>query len=70
MNRADHFRAGLRKTDIDSVRDKFAFASNQHAAQDWYRGRIVKNDAGEYTVKTENKLADGRRDPFAGQCKR
>jgi hypothetical protein len=53
MNRADHFRAGLRKTDIDSVRDKFAFASNQHAAQDWYRGRIVKNDAGEYTVKTE-----------------
>ncbi|GAA4130618.1 ABC transporter substrate-binding protein [Aminobacter aganoensis] len=62
------FRAALLKTEFKTTRGSISFGKNQHPVQDWYAMQVVKDDAGEMTLKTRKKLLSAHGDPFAGEC--
>ncbi|MBB6466477.1 branched-chain amino acid transport system substrate-binding protein [Aminobacter lissarensis] len=62
------FRAALLKTEFKTTRGSFSFGKNQHPVQDWYAMQVVKDAAGEMTLKTRKKLLSAHGDPFAGEC--
>ncbi len=64
----DTFRAALLKTEFKTTRGSFSFGKNQHPVQDWYAMQVVKDDAGQLTLKTRKKLLEAHGDPFAGEC--
>jgi branched-chain amino acid transport system substrate-binding protein len=62
------FRSALLKTEFKTTRGSFNFGKNQHPVQDWYAMQVVKDDAGQLTLKTRKKLLSAHGDPFAGEC--
>ena len=61
-------RNALRKADFTSVRGKFAFNKNHFPIQDFYLQEVVKDDAGEHTMRKVGVILKDHRDSFAEKC--
>jgi branched-chain amino acid transport system substrate-binding protein len=64
----DAFRAALKNAKFDSVRGKFAFASNQFPIQDIYVRQVVEDGEG-VTNKTIAKVFTDHANAFVADCK-
>ncbi|HWK47690.1 MAG TPA: ABC transporter substrate-binding protein [Stellaceae bacterium] len=69
VDKADAFRAALRKADFASVRGPFKFANNQHPIQDWFALSVDKGADGKPTLKTVSKIFEQHGDAYAAECK-
>lgn len=64
----DALRKALREVKFESVRGKFAFASNQFPIQDIYVRQVVRDGDG-FTNKTIAKVFTDHSNAFVGDCK-
>jgi branched-chain amino acid transport system substrate-binding protein len=64
----DAIRDALRKADFTSVRGKFAFNKNHFPIQDFYLQEVIKNDAGEYTMRKIAVVLQDHKDSYAAKC--
>lgn len=62
------FRNAMLKTEFKTTRGAFSFGKNQHPVQDWYAMQVMRDDAGNLTLKTRKKILSQHGDPFAGEC--
>ena len=72
MNKADEFRAALKKADFASVRGNFKFGANNHPIQDIYVRKVVKQGEGETAVFTNQileKVFTDHQDAYVGECR-
>jgi len=69
LDRADEFRAALRKADFKSVRGNFAFDTNQHPIQDYYLTQIKPDGQGRLLPVVVRKILSNEKDAYASQCK-
>jgi branched-chain amino acid transport system substrate-binding protein len=58
----------LEKADFKSVRGKFKFGNNHMPIQDFYLQDVVKNDKGEFVLKTVATIVKDSQDNFASKC--
>jgi branched-chain amino acid transport system substrate-binding protein len=64
----DAFRAALEKANFQSVRGKFRFNTNHFPIQDFYSQEVVKDEQGEYTMKTLGTVFIDMKDVFYEKC--
>jgi branched-chain amino acid transport system substrate-binding protein len=64
----DGIRNALRKADFTSVRGKFAFNKNHFPIQDFYLQEVIKDDAGEHTMRKVGVVLQEHKDSFAEKC--
>lgn len=64
----DGIRNAMRKADFTSVRGKFAFNKNHFPIQDFYLQEVIKDDAGEHTMRKVGVVLQGHKDSFAEKC--
>jgi branched-chain amino acid transport system substrate-binding protein len=64
----DAFRAALEKANFQSVRGKFRFNTNHFPIQDFYSQEVVKDEQGEYTMKTLGTVFADMKDVFYEKC--
>ncbi|MDB5362213.1 MAG: transporter substrate-binding protein [Rhodospirillales bacterium] len=69
VDKADAFRAALRKADFPSVRGAFKFGPNQHPIEDWFELKVVKGEEGKPILKTVGTIYKDRADAYAAECK-
>ena len=69
VDKADAFRAALRKADFPSVRGAFKFGVNQHPIEDWYALKVVKGEDGKPILRTMGKIFEAHGDAYAAECK-
>src|SRR6202795_1222695 len=58
----------LEKADFKSVRDKFRFGNNHVPIQAFYLQDVVKDDKGDYVLKTVATIVKENQDSFHGKC--
>jgi branched-chain amino acid transport system substrate-binding protein len=58
----------LEKADFKSVRGKFKFNTNHIPIQNFYLQEPVKDQDGNYVLKTVATIVEDNRDRFATQC--
>lgn len=58
----------LEKADFKSVRGKFKFGNNHMPIQNFYLQDVVKNDKGEFVLKTVATIVEDSQDNFAAKC--
>lgn len=68
LSNKDAVRDALRKADFPSVRGKFKFNTNQFPIQDFHLQEVVKDPAGEFTMKTIGTVFTDHKDRFAEKC--
>lgn len=64
----DAVRAAIRKASFQSVRGDFAFNNNQHPIHAMYLARVVKDDSGALSVRSEGAIVEKMADSFAAEC--
>jgi branched-chain amino acid transport system substrate-binding protein len=64
----DAVRDALRKADFQSVRGKFKFNQNHIPIQDFYEQEVVKDGAGDFTMKTLGVVFKDHTDSYASKC--
>lgn len=69
VDKADAFRAALRKADFPSVRGSFRFGANQHPIEDWFALKVVKGADGKPILQTVGTIYKDRGDAYAAECK-
>ena len=69
LDKADAFRAAMRKASFVSLRGKFALNTNHHPIQDLYLMRLEKGANGELGQKVVRKIVSDDRDSYASACK-
>ena len=69
VDKADAFRAALKKADFPSVRGPFKFGANQHPIEDWFELKVVKGEDGKSILKTVGTIYKDRGDAYAAECK-
>ena len=69
VSQLNQLRAALRKADIDSVRGKFSFTSNQHPVQNIYIREVVADGQGGYTNKTLQAVFTDHGNAYVDECK-
>lgn len=65
----DALRQGIRDAKVEGPRGNFAFGPNQHPVQDWYSAEVVKGTDGAPVASVREKIAEGRGDVYASECK-
>lgn len=58
----------LEKADFKSVRGKFKFGNNHIPIQDFYLQDVVKDDKGDYVLKTVATIVKDSQDKFHSKC--
>lgn len=64
----DGIRNAMRKADFTSVRGKFTFNKNHFPIQDFYLQEVIKDDAGEHTMRKVGVVLQSHKDSFAEKC--
>jgi branched-chain amino acid transport system substrate-binding protein len=64
----DALRDAMRKADFQSVRGKFSFNQNHFPVQDFYLQEVVKDEAGEHTMKNLGVVLKDHKDSYAAKC--
>ncbi len=64
---ASAFRSALKAADLDSVRGKFSFTSNQHPVQDIYVREVVQ-EGDIFTNKLVAKTMSDHGNAYTGDC--
>ena len=64
----DSFRAALKRAEFDSVRGRFAFASNQGPVLDWYALGVTRGADGTLALATERRIRERTGGAYAALC--
>ena len=64
----DGIRNAMREADFTSVRGKFAFNKNHFPIQNFYLQEVIKDNAGEHTMRTVGLVLQDHKDAFAEKC--
>jgi branched-chain amino acid transport system substrate-binding protein len=62
------FLAAIRKADFKSVRGAFRFNRNGYPIQDYYQGRVVKDEGGKLRIKIEDVALKDHQDAYVSEC--
>jgi branched-chain amino acid transport system substrate-binding protein len=68
LTNRDGIRAALRKADFQSTRGKISFNNNHFPIQNYYLQEVVKDQAGEFTLKTLEVVYRDHKDPYHDKC--
>jgi branched-chain amino acid transport system substrate-binding protein len=68
LSNKDAVRDALRKADFKSVRGSFRYNHNHFPIQNFYLQEVVKDDAGEFTMKSLGLVLKDNADPYADKC--
>jgi len=68
LSNKDAVRDALRKADFKSVRGSFRYNHNHFPIQNFYLQEVVKDDAGEFTMKNLGLVLKDNADPYADKC--
>lgn len=58
----------MEKADFKSVRGGFKYGNNHFPIQNFYLQDVVKNDKGEFVLKTVSTIVKDYQDSFHTQC--
>jgi len=64
----DAFRAALKEADFDSVRGDFKFNNNHFPIQNFSIYKVIQDEQGRYTVRTEATPMKAHKDAYYEQC--
>jgi branched-chain amino acid transport system substrate-binding protein len=68
LSNKDVVRNALRKADFKSERGSFKFNHNHFPIRDFYLQEVVKDETGEFTMKSLGVVAKDSADPYADKC--
>jgi branched-chain amino acid transport system substrate-binding protein len=69
LTKKDAMRDEMRKANFASVRGPFKYGNNHIPIQNFYLQEAVKNEQGEYTLKTVATIVKDSQDRFHDKCK-
>jgi len=68
LSNKDAIRDALRKADFDSVRGEFTYNNNHFPIQDFYLQEVVKDEAGQHTMRNLGVVLEDHKDSYHTQC--
>jgi branched-chain amino acid transport system substrate-binding protein len=68
LTKKDAIRDAMRKANYNSVRGPYKYGNNHFPIQNFYLQEAVKNDGGEYTLKTVALALKDHQDRFHDKC--
>jgi branched-chain amino acid transport system substrate-binding protein len=68
LTKKDAMRAEMRKVNFASVRGSYRYGNNHFPIQNFYLQDVVKDDEGNFTLKTVATIVKDGQDEFHGRC--